>query len=105
MSRRDHLPRPSRAAIQAGGFRSLISCLVGSARAPDAGRMVSESGPLAMGRAALAQAAWPRARVHFEEAAATGDAAEAWEGLSWAAWWQGDQDTTLSARERAYRAY
>ena len=67
--------------------------------------MVSESDPLAMGRAALAQAAWPRARVHFEEAAATGDAAEAWEGLSWAAWWQGDQDTTLSARERAYRAY
>jgi ATP/maltotriose-dependent transcriptional regulator MalT len=67
--------------------------------------MVGESDPLAMGRAALAQAAWPRARVHFAEAAATGDAAEAWEGLSWAAWWQGDQDMTLSARERAYRAY
>jgi ATP/maltotriose-dependent transcriptional regulator MalT len=67
--------------------------------------MVSESGPLVKGRAALAQAAWAQARVHFEEAAATSDAAQAWEGLSWAAWWQGDQDTTLSARERAYRAY
>ena len=67
--------------------------------------MVSESGPLAMGRAALRQAAWSRARLHFEEAAATSEGAEAWEGLSWAAWWQGDQDATLSARERAYRAY
>jgi ATP/maltotriose-dependent transcriptional regulator MalT len=67
--------------------------------------MVSESDPLAMGRAALAQAAWPQARVHYEAAATTGDAAEGWEGLSWAAWWQGDQDMTLSARERAYRAY
>jgi hypothetical protein len=42
---------------------------------------------------------------HFEQAVASSDAAEAWEGLSRAAWWQGDQDTTLSARERAYRAY
>ena len=67
--------------------------------------MVSESDPLAMGRAALERAAWSQACLHFEEAAATSDAAEAWEGLSWAAWWQGDQDTTLSARERAYRAY
>jgi ATP/maltotriose-dependent transcriptional regulator MalT len=67
--------------------------------------MVSASDPLAMGRAALGQAAWSQARLHFEEAAATSDGAEAWEGLSWAAWWLGDQDTTLSARERAYRAY
>jgi hypothetical protein len=67
--------------------------------------MVSESDPLAMGRAALERAAWSQACLHFEEAAATSDAAEAWEGLSRAAWWQGDQDTTLSARERAYRAY
>ena len=67
--------------------------------------MVSESDPLAMGRAALEHAAWSQACLHFEEAAATSDAAEAWEGLSRAAWWQGDQDTTLSARERAYRAY
>jgi ATP/maltotriose-dependent transcriptional regulator MalT len=67
--------------------------------------MVSESDPLALGRAALGQAAWSQACLHFDEAAAAGDAAEAWEGLSWAAWWQGDQDRTLSARERAYRVY
>ena len=67
--------------------------------------MVSESDPLAMGRAALGRAAWSQACLHFEEAVASSDAAEAWEGLSRAAWWQGDQDTTLSARERAYRAY
>src|SRR5918998_3577699 len=90
-------------AVQSAGRSN--SSLVGWAGTVDASRMVSESGPLAMGRAALTQAAWAQARVHFEEAAATSDAAEAWEGLSWAAWWQGDQDTTLSARERAYRAY
>src|SRR4051812_28778609 len=67
--------------------------------------MVSESDPLALGRAALGRAAWSQASLHFEKAAATSDAAEAWEGLSRAAWWQGDQATTLSARERAYRAY
>ena len=63
------------------------------------------SDPLAMGQAALAEAAWLQARVHFEAAAAMGGAAEAWDGLSRAAWWQGDQDTTLSAREHAYRAF
>lgn len=67
--------------------------------------MVGDPDPLAMGRAALAQAAWPQARLHFEEATAAGAAGDAWEGLSWAAWWQGDQETILIARERAYRAY
>lgn len=41
----------------------------------------------------------------FEQAVACGDAAEAWEGLSRAAWWQGDQDVVFVARERAYRCY
>ena len=66
--------------------------------------MVSEPDPLALGRAALGRAAWSQACLHFEEAVASSDAAEAWEGLSRAAWWQGDQAATLSARERAYRA-
>jgi hypothetical protein len=69
--------------------------------------VVSASDPLALGRAALGRAAWSQTGLHFEEADATDatDAtAEAWEGLSRAAWWQGDQITTLSARERAYRA-
>ncbi|WP_163543088.1 helix-turn-helix domain-containing protein [Occultella kanbiaonis] len=57
------------------------------------------------GREALRNAAWDEARARFEEAAATSDAPETWEGLSRAAWWQGDQHRTLAARDRAYRAY
>ena len=56
--------------------------------------------PLALGRAALERAAWDEARAHFEEASEAGGGA-AWEGLSRAAWWQGDQDATFAARERA----
>lgn len=66
---------------------------------------VSGADPLAAGRAALARAAWAQARATFEAAVAASDVPEAWEGLSRAAWWQGDQDTTMAARERAYRAY
>src|SRR5829696_8812073 len=66
---------------------------------------VSGTDPLAAGRAALRNAAWDEARARFEEAASSGDAPEAWEGLSRAAWWQGDEKETLAARERAYRAY
>jgi ATP/maltotriose-dependent transcriptional regulator MalT len=66
---------------------------------------VSGTDPLAVGRAALRRAAWAEARARFEEAVATGDAPEAWEGLSRAAWWQGDQEATMAARERAYRGY
>ncbi|GAA4417392.1 LuxR C-terminal-related transcriptional regulator [Georgenia halophila] len=61
--------------------------------------------PLAAGRAALARADWAEARARFEEAVAAGQAPEAWEGLGRAAWWQGDQEATFSARRRAYRAY
>src|SRR5687768_11632670 len=60
---------------------------------------------LEAGRVALRQAAWSEARALFEEAAGAGDAPEAWEGLSRAAWWLGDEDQTLVARDRAYRAY
>ena len=66
---------------------------------------VSGTDPLAAGRVALRNAAWDEARARFEEAVDAGDAPEAWEGLSRAAWWQGDQEETLAARERAYRAY
>ncbi|WP_113644801.1 helix-turn-helix transcriptional regulator [Prauserella sp. PE36] len=67
--------------------------------------VTGQAEPLAAGRAALARAAWSEARALFEEAAAAGGAAEAWEGFSQAVWWLGDQEATLSARERAYRAY
>ena len=66
---------------------------------------VSGTDPLAAGRAALRNGAWDEARARFEEAASAGDAPQVWEGLSRAAWWQGDQEATLAARERAYRAY
>ena len=66
---------------------------------------VSGTDPLAAGRVALRNAAWDEARARFEEAVDAGDAPEAWEGLGRAAWWQGDQEATLAARERAYRAY
>lgn len=61
--------------------------------------------PLVAGRAALRDAAWDQARARFEEAARADGLPEAWEGLSRACWWLGDQDATLAARERAYRAY
>jgi ATP/maltotriose-dependent transcriptional regulator MalT len=59
---------------------------------------------LALGRAALERAAWDEARAHYEQASQSGGGA-AWEGVSWAAWWQGDLDATFAARERAFRAY
>ena len=66
---------------------------------------VSGTDPLAAARTALRNAAWDEARARFEEAISAGNAPEAWEGLSRAAWWQGDQERTLAAREHAYRAY
>jgi DNA-binding NarL/FixJ family response regulator len=63
---------------------------------------------VAAGQEALARGAWEEARERFAEATATDGgpaSAEAWEGLSWAAWWLGDEETTLHAREQAYRAF
>ena len=44
---------------------------------------------------------WALARDSF----AAADTAEAFEGLSWAAWWLDDAETVFSARERAFRLY
>jgi ATP/maltotriose-dependent transcriptional regulator MalT len=66
---------------------------------------VSGTDALAAGRVALGRADWDEAQARFEQAVEVGDDPEAWEGLSRAAWWQGDQATTLDARERAYRGY
>jgi hypothetical protein len=54
--------------------------------------------PLALGRAALEQAAWDEARAHYEQAVEADGGGEAWEGVSWAAWWQGDLDATFASR-------
>ncbi len=66
---------------------------------------LSGTDPLAAGRAALERAAWDEARAIFEAAAADGGSAEAWDGLGQAAWWQGDEEATFTARERAFRLY
>ncbi len=66
---------------------------------------VDPAEPLSAGLAALASADWAEAGAHFRRAVAVADAPEAWEGLGRAAWWEGDQDLTLSAREHAYRSY
>src|ERR687887_1713513 len=60
---------------------------------------------VAAGQDALRRGDWAEARARFEEALTAGDDAAAWEGLSRAAWWQGDEAATLTARERAHRAY
>jgi ATP/maltotriose-dependent transcriptional regulator MalT len=54
------------------------------------------------GREALARGGWEEARSCFEEALAGAESAEAWEGLSWAAWWLEDGAGAIEARERAY---
>jgi ATP/maltotriose-dependent transcriptional regulator MalT len=66
------------------------------------GTTVSGDDPLAAGRAALQRAAWAEARAWFDGAVASSDSPEAWEGLSRAAWWQGDEEATMAARERDY---
>ena len=66
---------------------------------------VSGTDPLAAGRAALDRAAWEEARAIFETATAERGTAEAWDGLSQAVWWLGEEAAALAARERAYKAY
>jgi LuxR family transcriptional regulator, maltose regulon positive regulatory protein len=60
---------------------------------------------LDQGWTALRERRWDVARTHFEEALAAGEDAEAYEGLSWAAWWLDDADAVFAAREHAYRLY
>lgn len=57
------------------------------------------------GRDALSRGAWPAARRQFEKALEIAATPEAYEGLSWAAWWLEDVAACLDARERAYRLY
>ena len=59
----------------------------------------------ARGWQALRQSDWASARAAFDEALAGGGAPDAWEGLSWAAWWLDDADTVFAARERAFSLY
>src|SRR5687768_10202092 len=60
---------------------------------------------LERGWAELEKGQWNAAQACFEAAVASGEAPEALEGLSWAAWWQDDSEVVFDARERAYRLY
>jgi LuxR family maltose regulon positive regulatory protein len=53
----------------------------------------------------LQEGRWGAARTHFEEALAVEATPEAFEGLSWAAWWLDDSAAVFEARQRAYRLY
>jgi LuxR family maltose regulon positive regulatory protein len=57
------------------------------------------------GWAELADGRWEAARATFEEAVGVAATAEAFEGLSWSAWWLDDAEAVFDARERAYRLY
>jgi LuxR family maltose regulon positive regulatory protein len=63
------------------------------------------SGSGQAGWANLVEGRWGAARASFEEALGDRETPEAFEGLSWAAWWLDDAEALFAARERAYRLY
>jgi LuxR family transcriptional regulator, maltose regulon positive regulatory protein len=65
----------------------------------------ASSDPFVGGWADLRAGRWDDARELFERALATEQSAEAFEGLSWAAWWLDDADAVFAGREGAYRLY
>jgi DNA-binding NarL/FixJ family response regulator len=62
-------------------------------------------GMLDTGWAALTEGRWEAAQAGFAEIVAREETAEAYEGLSWAAWWLDDAEAVFAAREQAYRLY
>jgi LuxR family transcriptional regulator, maltose regulon positive regulatory protein len=63
------------------------------------------SDPVSAGWAQLADGEWGAARASFAEALASEETPEAFEGLSWAAWWLDDAEAVFDARKRAYGLY
>ena len=66
---------------------------------------MSRDDPLRDGQDALAAADWPRARSAFEQALEAGEAAEALDGLSEAAHFQGEHRESIELKERAFALY
>jgi hypothetical protein len=58
--------------------------------------------PLLAGGQELGEARWGEARGLFERALDGEETPDAWEGLSWAAWWLDDAEAVFGARECAY---
>jgi LuxR family transcriptional regulator, maltose regulon positive regulatory protein len=63
------------------------------------------SDQVAAGWGELRDARWEAARELFRAALALEETPEAFEGLSWAAWWLDDEEAVFAAREGAYRLY
>jgi LuxR family maltose regulon positive regulatory protein len=57
------------------------------------------------GWAELREGRWDAAMAFFDEAVAAEETPEAFEGLSWAAWWRDDSEVVFDARSRAYGLY
>jgi LuxR family transcriptional regulator, maltose regulon positive regulatory protein len=66
---------------------------------------VRSSGALDAGWAELAAGRWDAARASFDRALTAEETPEAYEGLSWAAWWLDDAEVVFETREHAYRLY
>lgn len=60
---------------------------------------------VAAGRAALRAGLWSEALVAFESAVGDGETPEALDGLAEARYWQGDYESAIDLRERAYAAF
>jgi DNA-binding NarL/FixJ family response regulator len=54
---------------------------------------------------ALAAGRWEAAREAFQASLREDETAEAFEGLSWAAWWMDDAEAVFGSRERAFQLY
>jgi LuxR family maltose regulon positive regulatory protein len=71
---------------------------------PDSSKQSSPDS-VSAGWAELAGGHWEAARATFEHALGVVATAEAFEGLSWSAWWLDDAEAVFAAREQAYRLY
>jgi DNA-binding NarL/FixJ family response regulator len=58
-----------------------------------------------VGWSELRQGRWDAAKAAFADAVREEEKPEAYEGLSWAAWWLDDAEAVFAARERAYGLY
>ena len=68
-------------------------------------REASGSKGVEAGWAKLTAGQWAPAKALFESAVASEETPEAFEGLSWAAWWLDDAEAAFEAREHAFRLY
>ena len=111
---RDRPPARGRRVATAGGPKAPTAELAirrtTQASAARAGRWshlvtAKAEDSLRAGAAELERGAWEPARAAFEAAVALEGSPEAWEGLSWAAWWLEDGAAAIDAREHAYRRF